>query len=95
MSKIHLYSPIIHEIALFQTLKKNYAVNGHGMYCTCVLFTCALLTMDTYSHRVTNSKRLYDKMQWDLHYYFIVQYLMQVTYFFCDLTMTTNHLNMS
>ena len=38
MSKIHLYSPIIHEIALFQTLKRNYAVNGHEMYCTCVLF---------------------------------------------------------
>ena len=38
MLKIHLYSRIIHEIALFQTLKRNYAVNGHEMYCTCVLF---------------------------------------------------------
>ena len=44
MSKIHLYSPIIHEIALFQTLKRNYAVNGHEMYCTCVfLYLCVAL----------------------------------------------------
>ena len=38
MSKVHIYSPIIYDIALFQTLKINYAVNGHEMYCTCVFF---------------------------------------------------------
>ena len=52
-------------------------------------FTCALLTMDTYCHRVTNSKWFYDNMQWGLHYYFIVQDLMQMTFFY-DLTMATN-----
>ena len=30
--------------------------------------------IDTYSHRVTNSNRFYDKMQWSLNYYFIAQY---------------------
>ena len=76
MPKIHVYSPITHLIALFQILKRNYAVNGHEMYCTCVTaysLTCALLTMDTYSHRVANSKRFHDKMQCGLHYNFIVQ----------------------
>ena len=38
MSKVHIYSAIIYDIALFQTLKINYAVNGHEMYCTCVFF---------------------------------------------------------
>ena len=38
MSKDHIYSPIIYDIALFQTMKRNYAVNGHEMYCTCVFF---------------------------------------------------------
>ena len=38
--------------------------------------------MDTYSHRVTNSKSFYDKMQLGLHYYFIAQYLRQITFFF-------------
>ena len=38
MSKVHIYGPIIYDIALFQTLIRNYAVNGHEMYCTCVLF---------------------------------------------------------
>ena len=36
MSKIHIYCPIIYYIALFHTLKRNNAVNGHDMYCTCV-----------------------------------------------------------
>ena len=44
MSKFHLYSPITYYIALYQTLKRNYAVNGHEMYCTCVYCTCAILT---------------------------------------------------
>ena len=56
MSNIHLYSLIIYYIPLFQTLKRNYAVNGHEMYWPCVCSTCALLNMDTYGHRVTNSK---------------------------------------
>ena len=34
MSKVHIYSPIIYDIALFQTLKRNYTVNGHEMYFT-------------------------------------------------------------
>ena len=68
MSKIHCYIPIIHEIALFQTLKKNYAVNGHEVIARAYSFTCALLTMDTYSVKVTNSNRFYDKMQWGLQY---------------------------
>ena len=38
MSKVYIYSLIIYDIALFQTLKRNYAVNGHEMYCTCVFF---------------------------------------------------------
>ena len=38
MSKVHTYSPIIYDIGLFQALKRNYAVNGHEMYCTCVFF---------------------------------------------------------
>ena len=38
MSKVHIYSPIIYDMAFFQTLKRNYAVNGHEMYCTCVFF---------------------------------------------------------
>ena len=38
MSKVNIYNPIIYDIALFQTLKGNYAVNGHEMYCTCVFF---------------------------------------------------------
>ena len=38
MAKNHLCSPVIYCIALFQTLKINYAVNGHEMYCTCVFF---------------------------------------------------------
>ena len=41
-----------------------------------------------------NSKRFYDKMQWGLHYYLIVQYLMQMTFSY-DSTMTTNDLNIS
>ena len=38
MSKVHIYSLIIYDIALFQTLKRNYAVNGHEIYCTCEFF---------------------------------------------------------
>ena len=64
MSKVHIYSPITYDIALFQTLRKNYAMNGHEMYCTCVFFYLQVRCshIDTYSHRVTNSKRFYDKM---------------------------------
>ena len=51
MLKVHIYSPIIYDIALFQTLKRNYAMNGHEMYCTCVFFY--LCVAHTYSHRVT------------------------------------------
>ena len=74
MAKIHLYSPIIHEMALFQTLKKNYAVNVTRFIAHVYSFTCALLTMDTYSQRVTNSKRFYDKMQWGFAYIIILPY---------------------
>ena len=38
VSKIRLYTPNIYYIALFQTLKRNYAVNCHEMNCTCVFF---------------------------------------------------------
>ena len=49
MSKVYIYSPIIYDTALFQTLKRNYAVNaGHDMTIICIAraysFTCALLT---------------------------------------------------
>ena len=53
-------NPIIHYIALIQTLKRHYAVNGHEMYCILLLVRCTHI--DTYSHKVTNSKRFYDKM---------------------------------
>ena len=85
---------IIYDIALFQTLKRNYAVNGHEMYCTCVFFyLCVAHILTRTVTELLNSKRFYDKMYWVLHYYFIVQYLMQMTFSY-DSTMTTNDLNM-
>ena len=93
MSKFHIYSPIIDDIALFQTLKRNYAVNGHEMYCTCVFFFCVAHILTRTVTELPNSKRFYDKMYWVLYYYLIVQYLMQITFSY-DSTMTTNDLNM-
>ena len=64
MSKVHIYSPIIYDVALFQTLKRNYAVNGHEMYCTCVLFfLCVAHILTRTVTESPNSKRFYDKMQ--------------------------------
>ena len=51
MSEFHLYSPLTYYIALFQTLKRNYAVNGQEMYCTCVLFY--LCVTHIWTHTVT------------------------------------------
>ena len=63
MSKVHIYSPIIYDIALFQTLKRNYAVNGHEMYCTCVFFfLCVAHILARTVTELPNSKRFYDKM---------------------------------
>ena len=93
MSKFHIYSPIIDDIALFQTLKRNYAVNGHEMYCRCVFFFCVAHILTRTVTELPNSKRFYDKMYWVLCYYLIVQYLMQITFSY-DSTMTANDLNM-
>ena len=63
ISKVHIYSPIIYDIALFQTLKRNYAVNGHEMYCTCVFFyLCVAHILTRTVTELPNSKRFYDKM---------------------------------
>ena len=75
MSKIYLHSPIIYYIALFQTLKRNYAMNVTKMYYTCVFF---YLCVTTYRHKQsqscqvlpTYSKSLYDKMSWGLHIFY-------------------------
>ena len=79
-------------IAVFQTLKRNYAVNGHEMYCTFVFCDlCATHNhMDTYSHRVTNSKTL-TKCNVTLLFYCTLSNENEI---FNDLTMTTNDLNM-
>ena len=61
--KVHIYSPIIYDIALFQILKINYAVNGHEMYCTCVFFyLCVAHILAPTVTELPNSKRFYDKM---------------------------------
>ena len=44
VSKIQLYNPIIHVIALFQILKRNYAENGHELHARAYSFACTLLT---------------------------------------------------
>ena len=63
MSKVHIYGPIIYDIALFQTLKRNYAVNGHEMYCTSVFFYLRVAHVLTRTvTELSNSKRFYDKM---------------------------------
>ena len=63
MSKVHIYSLIIYDIALFRTLKRNYAVNGHEMYCTCVFFyLCVAHILRRTVTELPNSKRFYDKM---------------------------------
>ena len=63
MSKVHIYSPIIYDIALFQTLKRNYAVNGHEMYCTCVFFYLCVVHILTYTvTELPNSKRFYNNI---------------------------------
>ena len=51
MSKVHIYSPIIYDTALFQTLKRNYAVNGHEMDCMCVFFYLGVAHI--WTHTVT------------------------------------------
>ena len=63
MSKVHIYSLIIHYIALIQTLKRNYAVNGHEIYCTCVFFyLCVAHILTRTVTELPNSKRFHDKM---------------------------------
>ena len=63
MSKVYIYNPIIYDIALFQTLKTNYSVNDHEMYCTCVFFyLCVAHILTRTVTELPNSKGLYDKM---------------------------------
>ena len=63
MSKVHIYSSIIYDIALFQTLKRNYAVNGHEMYCMCVFFyLCVAHILTRTVTELPNSTRFYNKM---------------------------------
>ena len=53
----------MYDIALFQTLKRNYAVNGHEMYCTCVFFyMCVAHILTRTVTELPNSKSFYDKM---------------------------------
>ena len=93
-SHVHIYSPIIYDTAHFQTLKRNYAVDCHEMYCTCVFFyLCVAHILARTVTELPNGKRFYDEMYSGLHYYLIVQYLMQMTFSY-DSTMTTNDLNM-
>ena len=95
MSKVHIYGPIIYDTALFQTLKRNYAVNSHEMYCTCVFFyLCVAHILTRTVTELPNSKRLtlrQNVMSFTLLFY--VQYLMQMTSSY-DSTVTTNDLNM-
>ena len=63
MSKVHICNPINYDIARFQTLKRNYAVNGHEMYCTCVfLYFCVAHISTRTVTELPNSKKFYDKM---------------------------------
>ena len=95
MSKVHIYSSIIYDIALFQTLERNYAVNGHEMYCTCVFFyLCVTHNGHVQSQSYQTVKGFMSKCNGGLHYYLIVLYLMQMTFSY-DSTMTTSDLNMS
>ena len=50
-------------MSLFQTLKRNYEVNGHEIYCTCVFFyLCAAHILTRTVTELPDSKRFYDKM---------------------------------
>ena len=91
MSKVHIYNPIIYDIALFQALKRNYAVNGHEMYCTCVFFyLCVTHNGHVQSQSYQTVRGFKTKCN---NNHLIVQYLMQMTFSY-DSTMTTNDLNM-
>ena len=51
---------MIYDIALFQTLKRNYAVNGHEMYCTCVFFYLCITPIWTRTvTELPNRKKFY------------------------------------
>ena len=65
LSKVHMNSPIIYDIALFQTVKRNYAVNGHEMYCTRVFFyLCVAHILPGTVTELPNSKRFMTKCNW-------------------------------
>ena len=85
MSKVYIYSPIIYDIALFQTLKKNNAVNGHEMYCMCVFFYLCVAYILT--RTVTELHAVKGFMKNVMGFT-----LLSFSY---DSTMTTNDLNMS
>ena len=97
MSKVYIYSLIIYDIALFQTLKRNYAVNGHEI---CIAraysFTCALLT---YWHVQSQSYQTIKGVMTKCNGFYIIILLysiyivMQMTFSY-DSTMTTKDLNM-
>ena len=81
----------MYDIALFQTLKRNYTVNGHKMYCTCVFF---YLCVTHNGHVQSQSYQTVKGFMTKCNEFYIVQYLMQMTFSY-DSTMTTNDLNMS
>ena len=90
MSKVHIYSAIIYDMALFQTLKRNYAVNVTKCIARAYSFTCALLT---YGHVQSQSYQTVKGFMTKCNGFYIIQYLMQMTFSY-DSTMTTNALNM-
>ena len=62
MSKVYIYSPIIYGMALIQTLKRNYAVKGHEMYCTCAFFyLCVAHILTCTVTEFPNSKKFITK----------------------------------
>ena len=89
MSKIHIYCTIIYYLARFQTLKINYAVNGHDMYCTCVFFH--LYVSHIWTRTPTELPSVRGVMGFTKLIYCTVFNTHDIFYY---LTMTTNHLNM-
>ena len=95
MSKIHLYSPIIHYVARIQTLKINYVVNGHKMYCTCVFFYLCVthIWTRTVTELPTVKGFINNCMSFTILFYCSVFNANDI--FFYDLAMITNELNIN
>ena len=62
MSKVYVYSPIIYDIALFKSFKKLCSERSLNILHVRILLRVRCSHIDMYSHRVTNSKKFYDKM---------------------------------